>query len=91
MLCTIYFIDTHEIYILMNKPIYVHYAEKDCSYLLFTIMHLVYYCKFTQFVKKIIVLIINSHAILSCILYISLYWTFLVCLVYRQVDIYALQ
>ena len=52
MLCTIYFTDTHKIYILMNKPIYVHYAEKDCSYLLFTIMHLVYYCKFTQFVKK---------------------------------------
>ena len=37
-----YFIDTHEIYIMMNKPINVHYAEKDCSHLLFTIMHSVY-------------------------------------------------
>ena len=49
-----YFIDAHEIYIIMNKPIYVHYAEKDCSHLLFTIMHLVYYCKFTQFVKNLL-------------------------------------
>ena len=47
-----YFIDTHEINIIMNKTIYVHYTEKDCSHLLFTIMHLVYYCKFTQFVNN---------------------------------------
>ena len=50
----LYFIDTHEIYITMNKLIYVHYAEKDCSHLLFTIIHLFYYCKFTQFVKNLL-------------------------------------
>ena len=49
----LYFIDTHEIYITMNKLIYVHYAEKDCSHLLFTIMHLFYYCKFTQFSRNL--------------------------------------